>query len=513
MSILHNRFVLNLLPMLAALAVCVPSSAVRPPRTASQMHVEEVASREPLVSGVVGVMAVTVGGDTLVAYNQDKRLVPASNVKLITTGVALHLLGADFRFETRLAHTGQIVDSTLVGDLYIVGGGDPLTGSKADCAEGLATTFSKWAKILRSNGIRAVKGRIIGDPRFFGNDTDCYSWIYEDLGTYYGAVPTGLNFFENAQNLTVTPGAAVGEPVKMEVAYPEAPWMNISNICTTSPAKCGDEMVYINTKLSPNAQLRGRYSVDRRRKTLECSNMFGAYTCAWYFRDYLLNSGIKVSGPAADVSPEGTIRTDLTVPAGPSAPPVSSMTVLGSSWSPRLSEIIYDTNHNSNNFFAESLMHMTGRRFAGSACYDSCLVAVKTALGSMGVNSQSGLRLQDGSGLSRKNYISPSFFVSFLRKMASLPEYGTYLRSLPQPGLPGTLEYRMKTAPDSTRDRIFMKSGSMNGVRCFSGYILSRDGDPSHTIVFSLMTNNVTASAWTAGSVIDDLISSIAAEN
>lgn len=504
---------MKMLPMLAAFAISIPSSAVRPPRTASQLHVEEVASREPLASGIMGVMAVTVGGDTLVAYNQDTRMVPASNVKLITTGVALHLLGSDFRFETRLAHTGQIVDSTLVGDLFIVGGGDPLTGSKSDCAEGLATTFSKWTKILKANGIRAIKGRIIGDPRFFGNDTDCYSWTYEDLGTYYGAVPTGLNFFENAQNITVTPGSAVGDPVTMEVAYPEAPWMVFSNICTTSPAKCGDEMIYVNSALSPDAQLRGRYAMDRRRKTLECSNMFGAYTCAWYFRDYLRSSGIKVSGPAADISPEGLIRTDLRAAGEQTAPSVSSLTILGSCWSSRLSDIIYDTNHFSDNFFAETLIHMTGRVAAGSACYDSCYVAVRTILSSMGIRNLSGFRLQDGSGLSRKNYISPSFFVSFLRRMAFLPEYGTYLRSLPQPGLPGTLEYRMKSAPDSTRDRIFMKSGSMNGVRCFSGYILSRDGDPSHTIVFSLMTNNVTASAWTAGAVIDDLISSIAAEN
>ena len=70
----------------------------------------------------------------------------------------------------------------------------------------------------------------------------------------------------------------------------------------------------------------------------------------------------------------------------------------------------------------------------------------------------------------------------------------------------------MGKAPDSIKSRIKMKSGSMGGVLCFSGYILSPDGDRSKTIVFSILTNNFTAPAYAVGSILDEIIVSLALE-
>ena len=119
----------------------------------------------------------------------------------------------------------------------------------------------------------------------------------------------------------------------------------------------------------------------------------------------------------------------------------------------------------------------------------------------------------DGSGLSRKNYVSADFFVRFLRMMLQSPCADIYLRTLPSPGERGTLEYKFPSETPEFRSRIRMKSGSMNGVRSYSGYILASDGDPSHTIVFSLITNNLTASSWAVNPVLDSIIRAIAAEN
>lgn len=483
------------------------------PHSGAQLHIAQLVEQEPLRSGVVGVMAVTFCGDTLVDVNSSSRMVPASNMKLITTGSALKVLGPDYRFETRLAYDGAIIDSTLVGDLYIVGGGDPTTGAEVDCAEGTATLFGKWLRILQKNGIKAIRGRIVGDPRYFSGNPDSWSWTYDDLGTYYGTGPAGLNFFENAQHLKITPGRVPGAPVSVEAEYPEAPWMRLSSTCVTSPARNGDESVYVNTDLGPYGELRGRYAVDARSKTLECSNRFGAYTCAWYFRKYLTENGFPVKGPAADVSRYGKVRTDLAGIDGDAAKAAKDLVNLGSTWSPRLAEIVEETNHNSDNFFAETLLHAVGKKLQGSAQYDTCYVAVHDVLKSIGMTSLSACRIRDGSGLSRKNYVSPEFFVRFLKAMAGTPVYRCFLYSLPQPGGPGTLEYRMKASPDSVKERIHMKSGSMNGVRCFSGYIEPRDGNPDHTIAFSLMTNNITAGSWTMTTIIDDILASIAAEN
>ena len=108
----------------------------------------------------------------------------------------------------------------------------------------------------------------------------------------------------------------------------------------------------------------------------------------------------------------------------------------------------------------------------------------------LGLRTDGACQQFDGSGLSRKNYVSPAFFVRFLRKMMTLPVWDAYFASLPVPGVKGTLETRFPDAEQEFKDRIHMKTGSMNGVRCFSGYILSADGDPKHTIVFSLLVNN-----------------------
>jgi len=122
------------------------------------------------------------------------------------------------------------------------------------------------------------------------------------------------------------------------------------------------------------------------------------------------------------------------------------------------------------------------------------------------------MRFADGSGLSRKNYVSPAFFVSFLRAMARHAQYKTFLNSIPKLGS-GTLKTRMKDSPKSVKDRVYMKSGSMNGVRCFSGYILAGDGNPSRTICFSVLTNNAVASSSKTAQVLDNLIETLALEN
>ena len=172
-----------------------------------------------------------------------------------------------------------------------------------------------------------------------------------------------------------------------------------------------------------------------------------------------------------------------------------------------------ETNGQSNNFYAETLMRMVALRTGFKTDQDACQRAFEAAFRSLGLSTDGTCQQFDGSGLSRKNYVSPSFFVKFLRKMTTLPVWETFFSSLPVPGTKGTLEARFSRAPKEFKERIHMKSGSMNGVRCFSGYILSSDGDPAHTIVFSLLTNNCTATSARATAAIDGIIEALAAEN
>ena len=263
-----------------ALLLMAWSATAGIPQTQAQQKITEICAREPLRSALVGVLAVRADGDTLVAINHRQKLVPASNVKLLTTGVALHLLGADYRFETRLGYTGTVQDGTLRGDVYILGGGDPTTGSRSDSTEGVGATFGKWAQLLYDAGIRRIEGRVIGDPRFFSDHTpQNLGWSFDDLGTYYGAGPSGLNFFENAQNFYITPGPS-GRAVNYRVQYPETPWMHYVNHTVTGAARSSNTLYYVNSSLAPIGEIAGSFPADRRGYTLECSNAYGAFTCA-----------------------------------------------------------------------------------------------------------------------------------------------------------------------------------------------------------------------------------------
>ena len=497
-----------------ALLLTAWSATAGIPRTEAQRAIDAICAREPLRSSLVGILAVRASGDTVVSVNPRLKLVPASNVKLLTTGLALHRLGADYRFPTKLGYTGTIEDGTLKGDLYIIGGGDPTTGARTDCAAALSKTFGEWAAILSEAGISRIEGRVLGDPRLFGDPTpQNLGWTFDDLGTNYGAGPTGLNFFENAQNFYITPGR-LGEKPNFRVQYPDTPWMRYANHAVTGAARSSNTLYYINTTLAPFGEIAGSFPVDRRGYTLECSNAYAAYTCAWYFRNYLEDNGVRVEGGWGDITLQGEIRTDLT-PVMPlsSAAEREAITVMGTAWSAPLSDIVHDTNHESDNFYAETLLRAVAIQSGLSGSQDDCEDAAEAGLRALGLRTDGACQQFDGSGLSRKNYISPAFFVRFLRKMTTLSVWEPYLASLPVPGAKGTLENRFPNADPALKERIHMKSGSMNGVRCFSGYIQSADGNPDEMIVFSLLLNNCTDGSFVVMPILDDIIAAIAGEN
>ena len=190
----------------------------------------------------------------------------------------------------------------------------------------------------------------------------------------------------------------------------------------------------------------------------------------------------------------------------------SSLTLLGTTFSPTLDRIVFETNHASNNLYAETLLRSIGKELRKSACYDSSYVALNDVLAQLSVDCSKGAKIQDGSGLSRQNYVSADFFCRFLDARRSSPAYETYLHSLPYPGGNGTLQYNMKGQPEALRKRIKVKSGSMNGVRCYSGYVLPSGGQ-GETLVFSIMTNNCTAPTWQVRPLLDKVMVTIASDN
>ena len=405
----------------AAPATCRPS-------TATQRLAEQNDADGPLAQSVWGFLAVNLKGDTLVCLNPQRRLVPASNLKLITTGAALLALGEDFRYTTTLA-TDAPADSVLRANLYIIGGGDPLLGELFPYLPGPDETFGRWSKALADAGVRRIEGSIIGDGSWFTAPQYHPDWNVEDLQTRDGVVPSGLTWRG-----------------KMGDSIPDGP------------------------------------------------SSAALHYLAWL---QVRDSTCTATASAA------------------AAPPVDSLTVLATLPSLPLRDLVRIANCQSDNFIAETLLKTLGKLRGDGDDYPSSIAALRQSLSPIGLMAASGqMRFADGSGLSRKNYVSPAFMVSFLRGMYRSRVRKAFMASLPFAGeAKTTLENRLPKRPWALRHRILMKSGSMNGVRCFSGYILPSSGRAEETIVFSLLTNNAVAPSSQVYPLLDAMIESLANEN
>ena len=468
-----------------------------------QQKVDQAVAAEPLKGAVVGVMVQDMAGHVVAQREAGRRMVPASNMKLITTGTALHALGPDFRFETGIGYTGEVdADGTLHGDVYIVGGGDPTVGVADTVAVKPDALFWRWKSLLKDAGISRIDGRIIGDGRAYEGHLENQSWSYDDTGTYYGAGCNALSFYENAIDYAVSAGVE-GEPVKVVQRYPETPWMHFGNLTSTGPKGTGNSLYLYTTDLAPYAEMRGTFAVDRKQKLEHFANKYGALTCAYYFWQNLRSTGWAISGGYADIDRGGYVRGRDFVPMDKAGTPK----IAGKSESPVLSRIVRQTNVLSDNFYAEAMFRQMGERASGVAVYDSCRVAVTEVLESLVPGSLDGLRIEDGSGLSRLNTVSPAFLVDFLRAMTRSRGFNAFLASLPKPG-EGTVATLLPKLPAEKKARVRVKSGSMDGVLCYSGYILDENGRP--TFIFSLMVNGATAKTAvlrdTLGALIETML-------
>ena len=477
----------------------------------SQKAVQDLLTDPIFSHASIGVKIMKGNGEILAAGNENKMLTPASNMKLISTGSALYLLGEDYSFATNIAHDGIITDGTLYGNIYIIGEADPTLGSKDSIATDINKTFAQWTRAIKEAGIQRIDGHIIGDGRWLDGMMEEPTWLWNDIGTYYGSGISGLNFYENMISFNASVDLS-GDEAKVKLAqhYPSTPWMTITQNCTVGEKSTGDKLYMYTSDLAPIAQIRGTYGIDRGSKRVDFSNKFPEYTCAVYFKNYLQSKGISCTMGAADFK----LVTDWTGS--------DSLKVIATTLSPALKRIVFETNHISNNIFAETLFRTLGKSIYGNSSYESSQRAISDVIKKMGVNSTSEMNIQDGSGLSRQNYVSADFICSFLNKIMDSYCFEEFIWSLPIPGGNGSLSYNMKNYSLKLRSRIRVKSGSMNGVRCYSGYVLPEGYDlipgkeipkeiKDQIIVFSIMVNNCISPTWKVRPRLDKFMAEMTA--
>jgi len=444
---------------------------------------EQMKTDSLFINAVVGILAVDQNGREIASWNPDMPLLTASTMKTITTGLGYEVLGPDYRFSTRVAYDGWIEKGILHGNLYIVGGADPTLGSRDTIAFPVDSIFGIWAKAVSDAGIRRINGRIIGDDRIYEEENIPSSWSYGNIGYDYGSGTSGLSFCENLTYFEIEAGDEVGDPVRITPVGPYSPYMTYINEVTTGEKGVRDNTEYYASSLTPIGKFVGSYGINMKLDTLAQSNKYGPATCASEFAAFLKERGIGCKG----ISDVRQMAYDYPVPSQ------DSLTYIAETFSPELRRIVKVTNTISNNFFAETIYKMVGKTLieqkTGKPCievsYWEAQRAIKEYLKSRGVSTY-GYTQDDGSGLSRQNYVSPRFFTRFYAMMAKSPDFREYLSSFPGPGRPGTLENVLRKADPELKKTIYAKSGSLSSVRCYAGYVDSKRG----LIRFAILVNN-----------------------
>lgn len=409
-------------------------------------------------------------GEYLYRKNENKLLMPASSLKLITTSAGLEFLGSDYRFKTEIYTSGNIKGTALTGNLIIKGFGDPaISGRYYD--DNPVKIFHDWADSLLNYGIEEINGDLIGDDNVFDDIGlgDGWGWDYE---SYWFAAPSGaLSLNDNCIDLLVSPTKR-GNKADIKIS-PDTKYVVIVNRVITVPfdSAAGVEIF----------RERGTNVITVTGKIREGSKPLKLYATinnpTQYFmvvlRDVLKAKGITVKGFALDID-------DVTKSAD------SEKKLLFTHFSPPLSELIKIINKNSQNFFAEQLLKIIGAENTGSGTSADGIKSIKRLLPKMGINSDN-LILTDGSGLSRLNLVTSQQMVSILRYMYKSDNFSYFYNSLPIAGKDGTLADRMRKT--KAAEKIRAKTGYIGGVRSLSGYALTADGE---MVAFCMIVNNFT---------------------
>jgi D-alanyl-D-alanine carboxypeptidase/D-alanyl-D-alanine-endopeptidase (penicillin-binding protein 4) len=413
-------------------------------------------------------------GKFLFEYNSNFSVMPASNMKIVTTGIGLFLLGADYHFKTKLEYTGTIIDSVLNGDIYIVGGGDPSLGSAIYSNTVPDSVFLQWTQAIRHLGINRINGTIIGDTRFFDDENRFSSWEVDDIGTDYGAGVSGIQFIDNICKLHIESAANISKKpnlVRIEPYIPEIAW---ENHLTSVEDERTNGITVFSSPFSSRALLFGKVPVNSRNRTMSVAIPNTAYTCVWYFNKFLNLHGISTSN-----------RVDILERRTPDLNKENRKYFYTYN-SPVYTEIINETNKSSNNSFAESILKTIGAELGGDGTVYEGRKLVVEKLKELNVPTD-GFQQSDGSGLSRHGFVTTKFLCSYLSMLYNSDVYNHFVQSLPIAGVDGTMKNMLKNT--AAERNVKAKSGTISSGRSYSGYVTTKNGQE---LCFSFIFNNFT---------------------
>lgn len=420
--------------------VAPPAPAVAVPAPAPPPHpivtlLQEARSSPELAGAAIGFSLLNDKGEVVIDENATTALIPASAFKTLTTATALEILGPDFHFTTELKATAPIQSGILKGDLLVFGGGDPML--KID-------DLKVWVGELKKRGLTRITGGIRTDASIFTGSLYGDFWNWGDIGNGYGSGVSGLNLNHNRYVVVFRAGPEVGSPAELLGINLEIPDANWKNEVTTGPEDSGDGVVIHGGENTSAIHLRGTIPLGAAKFQAQGAVPDPARFIAHHFRALLIAAGIQVGS------------TPGTAPATHS---------LLKHESPPLLAIIKSIHATSDNQETECVFRMLGVKGEKPPAE-----VIREHWKTRGLEFI-GLRMEDGSGLARADFIRPLDLARLQYLAGTGPQGPAYKASL------------------LTKDGLTWKGGAMSGIRTFTGYAKTKSG---HEFCYALMLNHYT---------------------
>jgi D-alanyl-D-alanine carboxypeptidase/D-alanyl-D-alanine-endopeptidase (penicillin-binding protein 4) len=409
-------------------------------------------------------------GEVVYQHNAGVALLPASNMKLVTTAAALDTLGSDFQYVTKVGLTGN----TLV----IIGGGDPLLGDReTDEKHGKAACWvlDEIVKAVKASGKTEING-IIADTSVFDDVRVCPNWPVNQLNKWYEAEVSGLNFYTNCIEFIARDKGGAKAELSMQ---PLTSYVTVVNETTTTNK--GSDTVGLwrqpgSSEISVKGKCRGE--TEPMKVTIERPAAYMGSLVA----ERLGHAGIKVEGPLLEKSagaPDTIIAT----------------------FSTPIADVLQRCNKDSLGMAAECLMKTMGAKSNGGkgGSWATGRVAMAKFLAGLGVG-ESEFKIDDGSGLSEENRLSANAITKVLLHVYKTKDWPMFKDSLAVGGEDGTAAKWFKEP--KYKGKIIVKTGYITGVKSLSGVCVTDNGD----YLFSIITNKANGSTRDA---INDICKAI----
>ncbi|MCH8823358.1 MAG: D-alanyl-D-alanine carboxypeptidase/D-alanyl-D-alanine-endopeptidase [Planctomycetes bacterium] len=413
-------------------------------------------------------------GSELVSINADDLMIPASNLKLFTTGAALHVLGPQFEFKTQLLLDGD--------KLIVVSDGDPGFGDpqllRIMAHDGITgydveQFMAIWVDSVVEAGIKVIS-EVVVDDRVFDRNFIHPDWPKDQLERHYCAQVSGLNFHLNV--FYFYPRLSNKVRPNINYYFPKAPWLEIINRGTTRRGPDERDSAWVSRKPGTNdltfhGNVKGTY---RKPVRVTCNNMPDFF--AHLLMDRLQKAGVQVSAAR-------TIMSHETKSQGQQIGPVILTPI---------STVITRCNRESVNLYAEALLKRVGHEVTnepGSWENGTAIVrhTIHNRLGNPNLAKQ--IRISDGSGLSRDNRVAAQTMTAWLNTFHHDEIAGEmFIKSIAIAGREGTVRNRFRNEEDLHGAEVRAKSGYINNVSCLSGYVTMPDGQRKS---FSILVNGL----------------------